>query len=503
MSKGLDNTFNEILARSGNVFFVDRLWVKSLAEGQWTKTLDLHRSLELASNEQSESFFRIDVKHLTSEKLIRYFLNKSDLSGAADVSDYDVLMEAVSKLKPGVVVFYRTHLISPDTLRLLSKLIGYVQQHNLGWKFVLYGKAKKLTHIAKNRLYIEHYYPEECEHVSQVNSKTVDDDAPLEEKEQTAKRFDFVKGLLVFLVIVLSAALVYLVGERSPGTLDNQQPVEDAIVDRNLDKKDEQSELQGDIHSSQTLKEMIEESKLQELEFEKAIAELNASIRVEVSAAEDVADSKSVNVAAGRENGKNGIEVKGTQALSTEIEQAISENNLAFLEALADKSVLAYGRNSIGQTALMISVNNGHEQIVRWLLQRNVPVDSKDSYGRTALFYAAIQGNENFVDQLVRAGARVSLSSSLSKTPLMAAVHNNHYGSAQLLLATGKTAINVRDHSGWSALFYAVWNSNARMASLLLDFGASVDLVDNSGLSVDQVAKAAGFDAWRNRVKTN
>ena len=122
-----------------------------------------------------------------------------------------------------------------------------------------------------------------------------------------------------------------------------------------------------------------------------------------------------------------------------------------------------------------------------------MPVDSLDGFGRSALFYAAVNGNSNLVGHLIDAGAKANFSSSLSKTPLMAAVHNNHYDSAQLLLATQNAGINVTDHSGWSALFYAVWNKNIEMVQLLLENRASQSLVDDNGMTIKQVAETIGF----------
>ena len=504
MSVDVNDAFNEILTKDGNVFFVDRLWIKSLAEGQWAKILDLHRSLELASDEGADSFFRVDVKQLTGEQLIQYFLGKSNTPSSVDISDYRVLTDAFSQLKPGVVVLYKTHLISSDVLRLVSKLINHVKEHNLEWKFVLYGKAKKLTQISKDRLFIDHYYPEEYKNTLQISKKVTNDNV---QPDVSDKGFDFIKGLFLVFVLAIVGVLVYLAVERPYSTLDNQ-PIVNEVVEPELNKVNESSQWQDNLQPNQTLEEMIRESKLQELEFEERMAEINASLQLEEARLNESANqSKPVSNQDKKESTNQDIKasspVKTIRLLSSEVEQAVLDGDLEFLKSFSDKSMLNYGQSSKGETPLIISVNNGHTQIVSWLLQQNVPVDSRDSYGRTALFYSAVQGNEGFIRQLMQAGAQVSLGSRLSKTPLMAAVHNNHYESARLLLATRKAKVNIQDHSGWSALFYAVWNSNSKMASLLLEFGADISLVDNRGLNINQVAEAAGFAEWQNIVNRN
>ena len=489
MSVGIDNSFDEILTRDGNVFFVDKLWVKSLSDDNWVETLNLHHRLKQISEAQAESFFRIDIKDLTCEKFIKHLIGENDLSKAIDdSSDYSVFMDAFSQLKPGVLVFYRTHSISSDLLRLISKLVKHAQQNNLGWKFAFYGKAKKLTHIIKERLFIEHYYPEEYQTTSQVSKRVVSDNNLLD--NPTARGLTFIKGMLVVSALVIAGTSIYFAGQQSSISIDNQLIINDTTGDVDLDKKNEPSVSQSSFESNQTIKEMIEESKLQALEFEKAMAEFNAAQALEINLRQDK-DNSSESIKTANNQDQN------VRLLSIDVEKAIAANDLAFLQSFSDKQMLAYGQDSKGETPLTISVNNGSDQIVRWLLQQNVPVDSRDSYGRTALFYAAIKGNESFIKLLLQAGAQVSLGSNLSKTPLMAAVHNNHYESARLLLVTQKAQVNTQDHSGWSALFYAVWNSNPQMANLLLEFGADTDLIDTSGLNVDQVASAAGFSEWK------
>ena len=486
MLSSLDDTFDEILTKDGAVFFVDQTWVKSLSTDHWSKTLALHSRLKQPSGEHVDKFFTIGLKNLTSEDLVQHFFGGSD---SIESSDYHVVMDAFSELKPGVAVFYKTHLISSDVLRLLSKLIKHVQQHSLGWKFVFYGKTKNLTHIAKDRLFIKHYYPEEYKHPI---GKTIINGN--KQPEVTGKRFGFIHGLFVVSAITIAGWLIFTLVEQAPDKINSQPRISDVTVNVNRDKDNAPSKFQNSFEPNQTLEQMVKEFRLKALAFEKTMAEINAAQATTAL----VDDNESIKVANIEDN-----ENDTSRFLSSELEKAIVANDLAFLESFNDRPMLAYGRNSKGETPLIISVNNGNERVLRWLLQKNIPVDLKDNFGRTALFYSAIKGNEDFVKQLVQANARISLASNLFKTPLMAAVHNNHYESAQLLLVTGKVNINAQDHSGWSALFYAVWNSNSKMASLLLEHGAGVHLVDSSGLNIDEVAIAAGFEEWQNRVNGN
>lgn len=71
----------------------------------------------------------------------------------------------------------------------------------------------------------------------------------------------------------------------------------------------------------------------------------------------------------------------------------------------------------------------------------------------------------------------------------MAAVHNNHLELCNLLLSSG-SKVNQQDHSGWSALFYAVWNENLDIVKTLRSNGAKIELKDKDGYTVIDVAQA-------------
>ena len=488
MSTELIDTFNEILKKDASVCFIDKRWIKKLGANQWVDTLELHSRLERASKDNTENFFRVNLKQLTIEKLVQGLLGGSEEFAFVDATDHHVLTDKFSKLKPGVVVFYRTHLISPDVLRLLSKFIRHVQKDNSDWKFILYGKADKLTQITKDRLFIEQYYPEESRKTS-ITKKVLNTDL---EPNDSVKPSRVPKVVFASLVITGIGILVYLGLGRTLNSVNN--PVINQIEQ---DNQVESFQLQSVDQSNKSLQEIISDFKLRELEFEEILAGIDSAAEAEVISETDVADNVEL-INAKSTNEPVRIQRNVPVSLSNEVEQAILDNDLELLKLFDNKPMLSAGRNAASETPLIIAINNDNERIVEWLLQQGVAINSRDKYGRSALFYSAISGNELFLKRLLQANAEVSTGSNLSKTPLMAAVHNNHYESARLLLETKKAQVNAQDHSGWPALFYAVWNSDVKMSKLLIEHGADLRLVDNSGLNIEQIAGAASFDEWQN-----
>lgn len=133
---------------------------------------------------------------------------------------------------------------------------------------------------------------------------------------------------------------------------------------------------------------------------------------------------------------------------------------------------------------------------------------------------AAASGNTKLLRQLLlgTGGVVDSREPDSGTTVLHAAVMLGRVGSVAVLLAHG-AAIDAADRSGWTALHWAAWSGDCRiarlllangagttgtalhiaamngyvgMASLLMDHGADWELKDRAGVSVVEHAVAAG-----------
>jgi ankyrin repeat protein len=98
-----------------------------------------------------------------------------------------------------------------------------------------------------------------------------------------------------------------------------------------------------------------------------------------------------------------------------------------------------------GKPLLHVSVENGHEGVVRILIDSGVDVNERDRYeGNTALHIAVWQKNEAVLRLLVESGADVNATDNLGRTPLHQAVATGFEAGLRLLLAHGAD-INIRE----------------------------------------------------------
>src|SRR5205814_1539407 len=86
-----------------------------------------------------------------------------------------------------------------------------------------------------------------------------------------------------------------------------------------------------------------------------------------------------------------------------------------------------------GQTALHWAAWNGHEAVVKLLLEKGAEPESKDQDGQTALHRAAENGHKAVVKLLLEKGAELKSKDQYSLTALHWAAWNGHEAVVRLL----------------------------------------------------------------------
>jgi len=127
----------------------------------------------------------------------------------------------------------------------------------------------------------------------------------------------------------------------------------------------------------------------------------------------------------------------------------------------------------------------------------NINIQDKDK--RTPLIHAVIDNNLEIIKILIESGVDVNFQDSLGYASLHYSAQNYLIDVAKVLLEN-KAVVDIKDIYGNTPLFKAVFNSKGRgeVISLLLSFGADMNLQNNSGVSPLQLANTIGnFDVTK------
>jgi uncharacterized protein len=150
---------------------------------------------------------------------------------------------------------------------------------------------------------------------------------------------------------------------------------------------------------------------------------------------------------------------------STPLFQAVQANRTEVAKLLIEAEANVGVANSQGETALSAAAFNANAELAELLLAHKASPDTVDATGKSVIVYAAARGATRIVEMLLAAGVDPNRRYNADLTALM--------------WAAGHADITPREQG-------------LRTVKLLIDKGATVDLVDDRGRSALMIA--AGLD---------
>ena len=168
---------------------------------------------------------------------------------------------------------------------------------------------------------------------------------------------------------------------------------------------------------------------------------------------------------------------------------------------------------SLGDTALILAAQLGHEDIVAYLLDHGANPALANPQGDTPLSLAAEQGHARIVAKLLAKGsdpnegqqsapaftgrAVIGVKPEERNLPLSKAAQGGHKETVAVLLEKGADP-NRRGFAGKTALFWAVERGYADVVELLLDHNADPNIDNTAGQTpLMEAAKAGRADLVR------
>jgi ankyrin repeat protein/L-ascorbate metabolism protein UlaG (beta-lactamase superfamily) len=148
--------------------------------------------------------------------------------------------------------------------------------------------------------------------------------------------------------------------------------------------------------------------------------------------------------------------------------------------------------NGGGNTPLHNAASTGNIEVVRALLDAGAQVDCRTVWGATPLQWAARQGGEDVVQLLLERGADPRAVGTDGSTAMFAAMDSGHLPAARLLLEAGADVNGRSPDVHRTPLHLTALRGQVDAAALLLDHGATIDPVDDYGMTPVQCAARYG-----------
>ena len=155
------------------------------------------------------------------------------------------------------------------------------------------------------------------------------------------------------------------------------------------------------------------------------------------------------------------------------------------------------GRKKYAKTPLHEAAIHGKLQICKLLVQHSCLVDCHTTRGRTPLMYAARGGFVDILQFLIDEGGNINEQDDDGISALHLASMVGQIDTVQVLVQQKNLEIDLRSKVQRTALLTAVAHSQLHVIAYLLENGASIDVVDSSGVTVwHEVAARGNVDAF-------
>jgi ankyrin repeat protein len=133
-----------------------------------------------------------------------------------------------------------------------------------------------------------------------------------------------------------------------------------------------------------------------------------------------------------------------------------------------------------GLSPIHYAVENGHIELVEYLLNYGANIESKDYSDKVALHYAAENGHTEIVKLLLNNGANMEAKSNINYTALHFSILKGYLEIVELLLENGAN-MEVKNNEGQTPLLAATRKGNDDIVKLLLNAGANIEAMNNTG----------------------
>ncbi|UJR29788.1 hypothetical protein I4U23_017334 [Adineta vaga] len=165
-----------------------------------------------------------------------------------------------------------------------------------------------------------------------------------------------------------------------------------------------------------------------------------------------------------------------------EFVKASANNNLKRIKQLVKYSNVDINCIFAGHTPLQAAAQNGHIEIVRFLLQCQVNLEIEDKDGDRAIHHATFGNQPDILDLLIKTGVDLNSRNKRRQTALHIGVCKGYLNICKILLLNG-VHHGIQDCQGDTPLHDAITNKHDELIHLLLEYNVDISIRNKHGFN--------------------
>ena len=159
------------------------------------------------------------------------------------------------------------------------------------------------------------------------------------------------------------------------------------------------------------------------------------------------------------------------------IEIASENGHLEIVIYLISKGFNINKPNLKGETLIHLASKNPHLRLVQYLILNGADLEARNHENETALHFACKNGNLQIVKYLLLNGACIEATNNRDETPLHCACEKGHLSIVEYLISKGSN-IEATNYNYLRPLHYACEENHLSTVECLISNGAKIDAID-------------------------
>lgn len=177
------------------------------------------------------------------------------------------------------------------------------------------------------------------------------------------------------------------------------------------------------------------------------------------------------------------------------------KGSLGFIRFLLNKNVPINSKNAAGSTAMHEAVRQGQIEAAAVLLTAGADLNDRDASGNTVLHLVMPEASRSkLFDQLLTAGVNPNIKDNYGETPLHIAARIGMNEKIISALIKNGADVNERNKKGQTPLLLAIERNQGEQAKILVEYGSDIHAEDNSGETAFTQAVYTGLSMVQNLI---